>query len=315
MKTIKREAKVGERIIITEVDPYEHTYSNGDIFEVAEVGFDRVYTCEERYLIYHSEYEVIVENETEADGKINEIEARFEKAVEQARKAIEELRLAAMAKGYEDARKDLTETKPKTLGAGDLAPALAKCVKENRDRLIKEANDYVPIVSPQQQRDAIVEQAKKDVTELARDFFGVKKYQVGMYMCDVDFVVNMKKRTVVALMAHRVKGESDRNIMSRGIAKCAPTDCFNAHVGKAIALRRALGLEVPAEYLNAPQPTEVRVGDIVQSISKVPIKYRVVKKPDLLIKSDECALTSIAAKNGKIIDDTRSSAAEGVDGE
>ncbi|MCA0117385.1 hypothetical protein LCD32_00040, partial [Bacillus sp. RSS_NA_20] len=52
-------------------------------------------------------------------------------------------------------------------------------------------------------------------------------------------------------------------IRERGISKCAPNDCFNAHIGKAIALRRALGLEVPSEYLNVPQPTDVRVGDVV----------------------------------------------------
>jgi len=34
-------------------------------------------------------------------------------------------------------------------------------------------------------------------------------------------------------------------------------------IGRAIALRRALGLEVPTEYLNAPNPTEVCVGDVV----------------------------------------------------
>src|SRR5699024_11680223 len=53
-------------------------------------------------------------------------------------------------------------------------------------------------------------------------------------------------------------------LFKRGIAKCDPSDCFNVHIGKAIALRRALEVEVPDEYLNTPQPTEVRVGDIVR---------------------------------------------------
>ena len=56
---------------------------------------------------------------------------------------------------------------------------------------------------------------------------------------------------------------------ARGIAKAAPDDCFNVHIGKAIALHRALGLEVPDEYLNAPQPTEVRVGDAVRLSSMI----------------------------------------------
>ncbi|WP_240939761.1 hypothetical protein [Bacillus tequilensis] len=77
---------------------------------------------------------------------------------------------------------------------------------------------------------------------------------------DHEFIINTEKRTVVDL--RKLRGCT--NIVRRGIAKCAPDDCFNVHIGKAIALRRALGLVVPDEYLNVPQPTEVRVGDVVQ---------------------------------------------------
>jgi hypothetical protein len=38
---------------------------------------------------------------------------------------------------------------------------------------------------------------------------------------------------------------------------------FNVHIGKAIALRRALRLNVPQAYLSVPQPTEAQVGDVV----------------------------------------------------
>ncbi|MEV9652495.1 hypothetical protein [Bacillus aerius] len=101
--------------------------------------------------------------------------------------------------------------------------------------------------SDQQKRDEIVTKAKEDVKDRTCDDFAVYTY---------DFIVNAEKRTVVAL---RKLFENGR-VISKGIAKCAPDDCFNAHIGKAIALRRALGLEVPTEYLNVPQPTEVRVG-------------------------------------------------------
>lgn len=80
------------------------------------------------------------------------------------------------------------------------------------------------------------------------------------FVTEADFIVNAAKRTVVALK----KSLIDTRILRRGIAKCAPNDCFNAHIGKAIALRRALGLEVPTEYLKVPQPTEVHVGDVVR---------------------------------------------------
>ncbi len=106
--------------------------------------------------------------------------------------------------------------------------------------------------SPRQIRDEIIEKAKCDLIKLkiiARDD----------YAKHVKFFINKEKRTVAALLVSRVS----RRVFERGIAKCDPTDCFNVHIGKAIALRRALGLEIPDEYLNAPQPTEVRVGDVV----------------------------------------------------
>ncbi|TJZ71437.1 hypothetical protein FA037_05835 [Bacillus amyloliquefaciens] len=115
--------------------------------------------------------------------------------------------------------------------------------------------------SAQARRDEIVEQAKADVEKLSNYGDGVR-YETGtgsFATCNVEFVVNRDKRTVVALL----KGVRTGNVYARGIAKAASDDCFNVHIGKAIALRRALGLAVPDEYLNAPQPTEVRVGDVV----------------------------------------------------
>src|SRR5690625_1093116 len=126
--------------------------------------------------------------------------------------------------------------------------------------------DWIELMekSPQEQRDSIVERAKGDMSGLIPDdplFKGKYYITYGRMICDVEFVINREKRTVVALMS----GHSSGYIHSKGIAKCAPGDCFNVHIGKAIALRRALDEEVPEEYLNAPQPTEVRVGDIVNN--------------------------------------------------
>ncbi|AKD28947.1 hypothetical protein AW02_007950 [Bacillus velezensis NJN-6] len=125
-----------------------------------------------------------------------------------------------------------------------------------------------PVVSAQARRDEIVEQAKADVEKLIEDAGSICPVYYGNYTmreCTnrVEFVVNREKRTVVALVfgkSQRVRSE----LREKGIAKAAPNDCFNVHIGKAVALRRALGLAVPDEYLNAPQPTEVRVGDVVR---------------------------------------------------
>lgn len=48
-------------------------------------------------------------------------------------------------------------------------------------------------------------------------------------------------------------------LKSRGIAKCNPADVFNEHIGKAIALGRALGKDV-SEFKSVVQPTEPVVG-------------------------------------------------------
>lgn len=116
-------------------------------------------------------------------------------------------------------------------------------------------------------RDDIIEMAKRDVAELKVTNGNGTYYHVEdpffpelPYLCNAEFIVNREKRTVVALL----HGKESGKVYARGIAKCHPDDCFNAHIGRAIALRRSLGLEVPEAYLNAPQPTEVRVGDIVK---------------------------------------------------
>lgn len=74
-----------------------------------------------------------------------------------------------------------------------------------------------------------------------------------------EFVVNEEKRTVVALL----RGYETFDVATKGIAKCHPSDVFNEHIGKAIALGRALGKDV-SEFENALQPTEPVVGHVVK---------------------------------------------------
>lgn len=167
----------------------------------------------------------------------------------------------------------------------------------------------------QQRRDEIVERAKRDIDELRDDKDGL--YEVPFkgtfnYVCYADFIVNRDKRTVVALLRIFKQGK----VLARGIANCHPNDCFNVHIGKAIALRRALKIEVPDEYLNAPQPTEVRVGDVVESYSfKQPKRYVVVGTDKEVDEKDGCChVNSIIATSfpyrTRIIDDSREEVAE-----
>ncbi|MGO1136480.1 hypothetical protein ACTOS9_12990 [Bacillus subtilis] len=117
--------------------------------------------------------------------------------------------------------------------------------------------------SAQARRDEIVEIARADLEKLADEdgpVYQTEDNEGYPCSCYASFRVNKEHRTI----ACDLRGVRTGERYKRGIAKAAPSDCFNVHIGKAIALRRALGLAVPDEYLNAPQPTEVRVGDVVR---------------------------------------------------
>lgn len=141
----------------------------------------------------------------------------------------------------------------------------------------------------QEIRDEIVERAKADVKALADEYdnYRVKSASRSYnYVCNAEFVVNRDKRRVTVIL----RGVHSGIVRAVGRAVCAPNDVFNAHIGRAIALRRALGLEVPAEYLNVSNPEEPRVGDVVEVVKTYNVgAIGVVKeiRPSGFIASDE----------------------------
>src|SRR5690625_1358810 len=194
----------------------------------------------------------------------------------QAEELLAELRRQAYAEGYEQGFKQasfdaemglLYEPTEDVIHLAKVHSETPSDIRKRLQRTFRERK--------QKERDRIVEQAKADIESLKGRCRGVRYGSIddlyhisdgsysGSYALRAKFVINKHKRTVVVLMY----GAFSNKVRSRGIAKCAPDDCFNVHIGKAIALRRALGLEVPDEYLNAPQPTEVRVGDVVDTNS------------------------------------------------
>src|SRR5690625_3866355 len=198
--------------------------------------------------------------------------------------AIRELRLKAYDEGYEQGKFDAQLDRID----GMTAEELTKEVQQDR-------------------RDRIIEKAKKDVEKLTGDS-EVFRATLGGYKnqaAQARFVINKEKRTVVSLII----GYYSKKVYERGIAKAHPNDCFNVHIGKAIAVRRALGLEVPDEYLNAPHPTRVRKGDIVEST--IHGKDHVFK---VEVGSGEKPIAgkphadAIYVKRAKIIDDSREEA-------
>jgi hypothetical protein len=138
--------------------------------------------------------------------------------------------------------------------------------KLNNDSETGFANpDQLNNIAPLTRRE-IVKKAKADVAYIIAKAKGSKRNHDGNYTFrektnTVKFDVIRKSRIVVALVSGKYTG----GLREKGIAKAAPDDVFNAHIGKAIALRRALGLAVPDEYLHAPKPEGIEVGDKVQS--------------------------------------------------
>ncbi|QHZ52331.1 hypothetical protein [Paenibacillus larvae] len=162
--------------------------------------------------------------------------------------------------------------------------------------------------SPQEIRDEIVEKAKADRGTLATRFYGGKlEYTITApnppLATYAEFIINRKKRTVVCIL----RSFGRNRVCFRGIAKCAPGDVFNSHIGRAISLRRALGLEVPAEYLNVPNPTKVREGDIVgYPHSLIPLIYAAeVIDRGSWFSGSRMYLNIDYARGRRIIDDSR----------
>lgn len=122
--------------------------------------------------------------------------------------------------------------------------------------------------SANERRKQAIEKAKRFVADTQRTVKNDHPTDRGndvykRYRTVSEFVVNEEKRTVVALI--RYNGFPEDGPIAKGIAKCAPTDVFNEHIGKAIALGRAYGLDV-SEFEQAPQPDEVVVGMNVETL-------------------------------------------------
>lgn len=238
MKTVKRKANVGERILIT--DKVIGSINIGDTGEVTLVDGKVVYANIRNGMrpVYHSEYEVIIEGTNEMPNGI----------IEQMQAEINELKSKVAALEGKESMREV---------AGEVYEIMTQ-------------DSFIFPKPPQQIRDEIVAKAKADVKELSTTWrAGCASLRFPPSAFDpktetVNFSVSKNKRTVVCYITYKPALSNSTVTSFRGIAKADPSDCFNVHIGKAIALRRALGLEVPAEYYNAPAPTEARVGDVVE---------------------------------------------------
>ncbi|MGF9711650.1 hypothetical protein [Paenibacillus naphthalenovorans] len=272
LRLVEREAVVGERVLIVNAveDSFElYGYKNGEVYEIrsAYSGEPHIWpdgTEDSEIFLNEYEYRVLEPAESVKIDRTAELTAQVDGLTETV--ANLSVRLAAAERRLEAAECKLDEMERKSdAGPREIAKYEHVCSGK--------VNDGPPSFVKPLTRDDVIERAKADVAELIttdipfmvpalsgekQSFYPDTDGFLGA--CDVvEFVVNRDKRTVVALIR-----EIDGEVWARGIAKCAPGDVFNTHIGRAISLRRALGLEVPDEYVNAPQPTEVKAGDVVR---------------------------------------------------
>lgn len=281
-RVVERKANVGERVVIVG-NTTNHCFSLGSTTLIQQQGKSgRVRGEDDRNgWLEHDNYRVLVlvqalaheplgsasehSDVAELVRKSHEQQAQIDGLTETVANLARRLSKAESALYNVDLDVGLIED-----GVGEDIRKLKERVAElERGQAPKEAPE--PVVEKTSTRDQIIDKAKADVAELLSQNHPQAPTSGGVWFTEeggwfditdrCEFVIDRKKRTVVALI--RDIEECDRVVL-RGIAKCAPTDCFNVHIGQAIALRRALGLDIPQEYVCAPQPDEPRVGDVVE---------------------------------------------------
>lgn len=254
-RMVKRKAAVGERITPIVGGRY---YTAGKVYEVTLLSPEGESThvhftdnCGDRWHLAHSNYRVLEPLSGEEETPANT--------------AYLALQLESLAEAVAKLTLKVAE--------------LEKCAKTETEDIVIDNGSARELT-----RDSVIERAKRDIDALKITHYPtLAQYYVArnltwMPECDAEFIINRTKRTVVCLLRKRKRG-GNGEVQARGIAKCAPGDVFNTHIGRAVSLRRALGLEVPAEYTNAPKPTEPRVGDIVEAVdyTGVTFSYEVTK--------------------------------------
>lgn len=146
----------------------------------------------------------------------------------------------------------MTKIDVATLSNMELLQLVESVTVELKDReyhrgLTNNASEgVIAAYTPNEQRALLIQRAREFVEEQT-------------WYTRAEFIVNEEKRTVVVLL----KGANSGKVRARGIAKCMPGEVFNEWIGKAIALARALEIEVPQEFLQAVQPTHYSVGQVI----------------------------------------------------
>lgn len=159
-----------------------------------------------------------------------------------------------------------------------------------------------------QQRAELIAKAKEFVEKYQAVRLKDKSHDIGNitareHYYETEFFTKGKK--VTAVIYRLLFGETRGSYTSHvGRANCAPGDVFNEWIGKAIALAKALQIDIPVEFLDAVQPT-VAKGQIVEAL-----KYSTGESTGFIGKvtglnfNGHPEFTGHFASHYKVIDDT-----------
>lgn len=248
--------KVGDKVRVVYVGGIEfgeNHYYDGFETEVAYISCDG----DVNLLNTEGEIGVLIDSVELKKGVIELIEP---KPTKKQRITALEKTVASLTEQLQALQQQVNERfEPSTVvvAADDDTASLAKAIEETS---IKTANEL---------RAEVIEKAKMFVESAIERGYdsntpkgdaGNETYKSHFYT--IEFFT--KENEVVALVTRT--GKYGLNIKSQpdhvARAKCMSGDVFNEHIGKAIALGRALGLDV-SEFENAVQPTDFVVGHCI----------------------------------------------------
>lgn len=113
--------------------------------------------------------------------------------------------------------------------------------------------------SPNQKRAQVIRKAKRFIKKC--------ESTAKSHGYDIRYAINKEERGVSVMLS------DNSRVIGLKSTKCHPDDVWNKHIGKGIALGRALGIDV-SEFENAPQPTEIVKGMDVEFLSASHTLYK-----------------------------------------
>ncbi len=146
-----------------------------------------------------------------------------------------------------------------------------------------------------EQRALLVISAKEFISRYEKDIGMERDYgnaTLRFHRYETDFVVKNNKVTALVYRVCSDRSRLDVKPDHVGRAMCMPGDVFNEWIGKAIALARALGIDIPEVFLNAVQPDEYAVGQVVQYPESHHLEgqTRVIEEVSKFMLSYDCGL-------------------------